>query len=467
MKKTVLDERDSVAVLLEAEGDIPAGHKLARGDINAGEYVYKYGEIIGVAKCGIKKGEWVHSHNLKSSLDEDREYAYRFRESSLPSSEARTFMGYVREDGRVGIRNDVYIIPTVGCVNGICKSIEERASLNKPENIDHIVTLSHQFGCSQLGEDSENIGKLLCAAAMNPNAAFVLVVGLGCENNTIEGMKKRLDDMGASHVKYLVAQACEDEVEEGTKLIEEFFKTCDNLTRVPTSAEKLCFGLKCGGSDGFSGITANPTVGAVSDMLISMGGSAVLTEVPEMFGAEQILMNRCENSEIYEAYKKMIVDFKNHYKEQGFPVYENPSPGNKAGGITTLEEKSLGCIKKGGTAPVVDVLDYADRVKKHGLSTLCAPGNDLIAATALAAAGCQVVLFTTGRGTPFSTFVPTVKISTNKALAEKKSSWIDFDASGMDAQGLFDFCLDVCSGNKKCKSEDRYEIAFFKKGVTL
>lgn len=467
MKKTLLDGRDSVEILLEADGDIPAGHKIARRDIKKGEYVYKYGEIIGTAKCDIEAGEWVHTHNLGSALDEEREYTYDYKEYELPKADERTFLGYLRPDGRVGIRNDIYIIPTVGCVNGVCKNIEDAVKAIAPAWVDHVVTLSHQFGCSQLGDDGENIAKLLCAAAMNPNAAFVLIVGLGCENNTLDGMRERLSAMGKRDVAYLKAQDFSDEVEEGVRLISDFFRRTGELSRESVSVSKLVFGLKCGGSDGFSGLTANPTVGAVSDKLIAAGGSAVLTEVPEMFGAEQILMNRCKSPEVFEAYKKMIVDFKNHYKEQGFPVYENPSPGNKEGGITTLEEKSLGCIKKGGKAPVTDVIAYAERVRNTGLTALSAPGNDLIAASALAAAGCQIVLFTTGRGTPFSTFVPTVKISTNAPLANKKSGWIDFDASGMDADGLFNFCLEICSGNKKCKSEQRYEIAFFKKGVTL
>lgn len=465
MKTVILDERDSVEVVLESDGKIPAGHKTARKNIKKGEYVYKYGEIIGVAKEDINEGEWIHSHNLRSSLDEDRAYTYNYKEYELPQREEKTFLGYVRGDGEVGIRNDVYIIPTVGCVNGVCKNIEDRTEALKPDNIDHVITLTHQFGCSQLGDDGENIAKLLCSAAMNPNAAFVLVVGLGCENNTLDGMKKRL--AGRTNVAYLKAQDFSDEVEEGVKIIESFYETAKSMVRVPVSVSKLRIGLKCGGSDGFSGITANPTVGRVSDRLIAMGGSAVLTEVPEMFGAEQILMDRCVNEEIFSAYKKMVEDFKNHYKEQGFPVYENPSPGNKEGGITTLEEKSLGCIKKGGNAPVVDVLDYAERIKKRGLTALSAPGNDLIAASALAAAGCQLVLFTTGRGTPFSTFVPTLKIATNNALATKKSTWIDFDASALDDEGLFELCISTASGEYKCKSEDRYEIAFFKKGVTL
>lgn len=463
----ILDQRDSVEVALLPIGDIPAGHKIARLDIKAGEYVYKYGEIIGVAKCDIKKGEWVHSHNLRSSLDEDREYTYNYVSFDLGEHEDRTFLGYPREDGTAGIRNDVYIIPTVGCVNGVCKNIEDAANAIKPDNIDHVVTLSHQFGCSQLGDDGENIKRLLVSAAMNPNAAFVLIVGLGCENNTLDGMRAQIEKYGRKNVAFLKAQDVNDEVEAGLTIIKAFFDGAKSLTRVPTSVKKLRLGLKCGGSDGFSGITANPTVGRVSDRLISLGGSAVLTEVPEMFGAEQILMNRCSDEATFLRYKKMIEDFKEHYKSQGFPVYENPSPGNKEGGITTLEEKSLGCIKKGGNAPVVDVLDYAEPIKRDGLSTLCAPGNDLIAASALAAVGCQLVLFTTGRGTPFSTFVPTLKISTNRALAEKKSGWIDFDASTLDDDGLFELCLSVASGEVKCKSEDRYEIAFFKKGVTL
>lgn len=467
MKKIVLDERDSVAVVLESDGGVPAGHKIARRAIRSGEHVYKYGEIIGVAKCDINEGEWVHTHNLRSALDERREYTYDRREYELPKDSGRTFLGYVREDGRVGIRNDVYIIPTVGCVNGVCKSIEAAARAGKPECIDHVVALTHQFGCSQLGDDGENIKRLLVSAALNPNAAFVLIVGLGCENNTLDGVRDAISAAGGDRVAYMKTQDLEDEVAEGVKIIESFYKTAKKLTRVPTSVSKLCFGLKCGGSDGFSGITANPTVGAVSDMLIASGGSTVLTEVPEMFGAEQILMNRCCDRGVFDSYKKMIEDFKDYYRTQGFPIYENPSPGNKEGGITTLEEKSLGCIKKGGNAPVCDVIDYAERVKVQGLTALCAPGNDLIAASALAAAGCQLVLFTTGRGTPFSTFVPTVKISTNRPLAEKKTGWIDFDASDCDANALFDFCIDVCSGKVKCRSEDRYEIAFFKRGVTL
>ena len=465
MKTLIIDEKDNVAVSLE-DGKIPKGHKIARRDIVKGAAVIKYGEVIGRATEHIAEGEWVHSHNLRSHLDEDTDYSYD--PIKCPKGVGYdTFMGYRRSCGETGIRNEIYIIPTVGCVNQVCIKMCEQAQKFVSGTLDGIYTFTHQFGCSQLGEDNENIKKLLCAIALNPNAAFVLFVGLGCENNGLDGIKKYLAPFKRDNIEYFNCQDVEDEIAYGLNIIEKFAEAAKKYEREERPYSELKIGLKCGGSDGFSGITANPLVGTVSDRVIASGGSAVLTEVPEMFGAEQLLMNRCKNAEVYEAYKKMIVDFKKYYTDRGFPVYENPSPGNKAGGITTLEEKSLGCIKKGGSSALVDVLSYGERVKKTGLSVLDAPGNDLIAATALAAAGCQIVLFTTGRGTPFSTFVPTMKISTNEALSEKKNGWIDFSAHGMDADGLYALVKKTASGEYVCKSESIREIAFYKTGVTL
>ena len=466
MNTIVINETDNVGVRLVGDDNIPTGHKFALCDIKKGEYIIKYGEVIGRATDDIAKGEWVHSHNVASHLDEDFSYAYNYCAKKLPRTEG-SFNGYLRSDGSAGIRNEIYIIPTVGCVNDVCIRLAKAAQSLICGSIDGIFALTHQFGCSQLGEDNENIKKILCATALNPNASFVLFVGLGCENNTLDSIKEHLTPYGRDNIAYFKCQEVEDEHEYGLEILKGFIEKAKNLRREKLPLSKLTIGLKCGGSDAFSGLTANPLLGRISDRLISAGGSAILTEVPEMFGAEQILMNQCESVEIFERYKKLIEDFKDYYKKQGFPVYENPSPGNKAGGITTLEEKSLGCIKKAGESAIVDVLDYGEIRRKDGLSVLNAPGNDLIASTALAAAGCQMVLFTTGRGTPFSTFVPTMKIATNESLATKKKNWIDFCAYSMDEDGLFDLILKTANGEYTCLGEDVREIAFFKTGVTL
>ncbi len=462
----IINEKDNIAVELAGNDNIPAGHKFALKDIAKGEFVIKYGEVIGRASCDIKKGDWVHTHNVKSHLDENFEYEYKPQLTEVDYKQG-TFKGFKRKVGRAGIRNEIYIIPTVGCVNNVCMRIEKLAQKFVKGSIDGIFALPHQFGCSQLGDDNENIKKLLCAIALNPNASFVLFVGLGCENNGMDGIKEYLKPYGRDNIEFFNTQEVKDDVAYGLEIIEKFANIAKDYTREDVSLSELCLGLKCGGSDGYSGLTANPLVGKISDMIVSYGGSAILTEVPEMFGAEQLLMNKCESQEVFERYKKMIVDFKNFYTSQGFPVYENPSPGNKKGGITTLEEKSLGCVEKAGTTKIVDVLGYGEILRKTGVTALDAPGNDLIASTALAAAGCQIVLFTTGRGTPFSTFVPTMKIASNNHLSEFKDNWIDFNAYGMDDKGLFDLIMKTVNGEYLCKSEDIREIAFYKKGVTL
>ncbi len=463
-ERVIINQKDNVGITLAGEGDIPAGHKIALCDIPQGEYVIKYGEIIGRAKVDIKAGEWVHTHNVASHLNEDIEYSYNFH-AEVPEKSKQNFMGFKRKKGRAGIRNEIYILPTVGCVNDVCRRLEKKAQALVQGSIDGIFALTHQFGCSQLGEDNENIKKLLCGIAKNPNATNVLIVGLGCENNGLDGIKAELQDR--ENVAFFNCQEVEDEIEYGYAILKEWAEKAKSLKREECDFSELCLGLKCGGSDGYSGLTANPLVGKITDKTVGAGGSAILTEVPEMFGAEQLLMNKCESQEVFENYKKMIEDFKDFYTKQGFPVYENPSPGNKKGGITTLEEKSLGCVEKAGTSKIVDVLSYGKQVKKGGVSVLNAPGNDLIAATALAASGCQIVLFTTGRGTPFSTFVPTMKIGTNDRISAYKNNWIDFNAYSMDDEGLFNLVKAVASGAYKCKSEDVREIAFFKTGVTL
>lgn len=463
----IINEKDNVGVSLVGTDKIPAGHKFALKDIKKGEYVVKYGEIIGRATKDIQKGEWVHTHNLASRLDENFTYEYTPNYRATQYESGKTFKGYKRKNGRAGIRNEIYIIPTVGCVNDVCRRLEKRAQKFVRGSIDGVFALTHQFGCSQLGEDNENIKRLLCAVALNPNASFVLFVGLGCENNGLEGIKEYLKPYGRDNIACYDCQDVDDEIGYGLKLLEKFCDEASGYEREETPISELCIGLKCGGSDGYSGLTANPLVGKIADRIVKEGGSAILTEVPEMFGAERLLMNKCESEEVYEKYRDMIVNFKKYYTDNGFPVYENPSPGNRKGGITTLEEKSLGCIKKAGETKIVDVLRYGEIVKRAGVSVLDAPGNDLIAATALAASGAQIVLFTTGRGTPFSTFVPTFKIATNGDLAKKKSGWIDFNAYTMDDNGLYKAIIDCINGESKAKSEDEREIAFYKTGVTL
>lgn len=441
------------------------GHKYALTDIKKGENIIKYGNPIGHATEDIKKGEHVHTHNVKTNLSGNLEYEYEHKVFDIPYiDEGRTFMGYVRENGDVGIRNEIWIVNTVGCVNKIAERIAAATGA---------YSFPHPFGCSQLGDDQSVTQKILKGMVNHPNAAGVLVLGLGCENNNIDLFRTVLGDVDERRVRFLVAQEHDDEVAEGIRLVEELKEYAKTFKREPVSVSRLRVGLKCGGSDGYSGITANPLVGRFSDKLIAAGGSCLLTEVPEMFGAEHLLMQRCESREVFDKTVSLINDFKDYYTRHNQVIYENPSPGNKKGGITTLEEKSLGCVQKGGLSQVVDVLDYGDTVKRQGLSLLNGPGNDIVAITNLMAAGAHIILFTTGRGTPVGSAVPTVKIATNHSLAERKAGWIDFDASPtLDGNSLedelFDYVIRVAEGEETKNETHGYkEISIFKDGVTL
>lgn len=459
--------------------DTPAGHKILITDTEEGRDIIKYGYPIGHARQNLKAGDWVNENNLKTNLAGTLEYTYNpVNEQLTIKNEKRTFRGYVRANGEVGIRNEVWIVPTVGCVNGIAERLaEELKKETGCEGIDAIYAWHHNYGCSQLSGDHENTRKVLRDIVLHPNAGAVLVLGLGCENNQPELFEQLLGDYDKERIKFLVTQKVDgDEVEAGMQILRELYAKAKKDSREDVPVSKLRVGLKCGGSDGFSGITANPLVGEFSDWLVAQGGTSILTEVPEMFGAETILMNRCETSELFDKTVSMINNFKEYFLSHGEPVGENPSPGNKAGGISTLEDKALGCTQKCGRAPVSGVLEYGDRLETTGLNLLSAPGNDLVAATALASAGCQIVLFTTGRGTPFGTFVPTMKIATNPTLAARKANWIDFSAGqlieGRTMQELvpefIDKILAVASGEKARNEVNGYrEIAIFKNGVTL
>lgn len=459
--------------------DTPAGHKILIEDKAEGENIIKYGYPIGHAKTDLKAGEWINEINLKTNLEGTLEYTYQPVDEKLTiPCENRTFKGYRRDNGEVGVRNEIWIVPTVGCVNGIA---EKLADLLKAEtgmkNIDAIHAWHHNYGCSQLSGDHENTRKVLRDICLHPNTGGVLVLSLGCENNQPDQFMEMLGCYDHDRVKLLVTQKVEgNELDEGLKLLKEIYDIAKNDARTDVPLSELRVGLKCGGSDGFSGITANPLVGEFSDYLVAQGGTSILTEVPEMFGAETILMNRCENKALFEQTVSLINNFKEYFLSHGEPVGENPSPGNKAGGISTLEDKALGCTQKCGRAPVSGVLEYGDRLQNKGLNLLSAPGNDLVASTALAAAGCQLVLFTTGRGTPFGTFVPTMKISTNTNLYNNKRNWIDFNAGelveGTDMKTLLqkftDKIIAVASGEQTKNEENGYrEISIFKNGVTL
>ena len=498
-----ITDRDNVAVALESlpqgsvvevensaftiGSNIPAGHKVALKDIAEGESVIKYGYPIGKAKSAIKKGEWVHTFNVKTALSEEAEYTYdedeakesviemNAKKAMYASSGVPTIKAYERKNGDIGIRNSIWIIPTVGCVNQIAKLLETWGNENLGVE-DGVHAFVHPFGCSQLGDDHENTRKILSDLVHHPNAGGVLVVGLGCENNTMDSFKALVGEVDSDRIKFMVSQEEEDEVETGKKLLGEIAEVVKKDKRTVVPMSKLVVGMKCGGSDGFSGITGNPLVGRFTNELVAMGGTAILTEVPEMFGAEQVLMNRAESREVFEEVVDMINGFKHYFTSHGQVVYENPSPGNKMGGITTLEDKSLGCVQKGGRAPVSGVLKYGERVKKSGMNLLTGPGNDIVSTTVQSAAGAHIILFTTGRGTPLGAPVPTVKIATNSNLAQKKSNWIDFNAGRLLSEDsdtvLNDFITliqRIASGEVKTRNEiNGYsEISILKDGVVL
>ena len=460
------------------KNSVPTGHKFAIQPIKTGENVIKYGYPIGHATVDIQAGEHVHTHNVKTNLHDNLQYSYAptHPKLSIPKSDL-TVSGYLRYNGEMGIRNELWIVPTVGCVNGQAQVIVERVKKELDvSHIDDIRVYTHNYGCSQLGGDHVNTQKALAQLAKHPNAGGVLVLSLGCENNQQSDFKKVMGEWDENRTRFLISQEVEDEIETGFQMMKELVEYMRNDKRQELPLSKLKVGLKCGGSDGFSGITANPLVGNFSDWLIGQGGTTILTEVPEMFGAETILMNRAHDENVFKETVSLVNNFKDYFRKFEQPIYENPSPGNKAGGITTLEDKSLGCTQKGGHAEVIDVLDYAQPVTKHGLNLLNAPGNDLVAASALALSGCQIVLFTTGRGTPFGAFVPTMKISTNSKLYNFKNNWIDFNA-GQLLEGksmeevlkeFVGFLIQTCNGEHLKHEETGFkEIAIFKTGVTL
>lgn len=483
-----INDKDNVAVALEElkKGeiidniklldDIPFGHKVLLNDLKSGENIIKYGNPIGHLTIDCKKGEHIHEHNLKTNLSDIIEYKYCGENEYQPKKCNVTFNGYLRQDDRAATRNEIWIIPTVGCVNNTAKRLEKIGQDIIGDGCDGVFAYTHPFGCSQLGDDQENTRKILASLANHPNAGGVLIVSLGCENTNAETFKKYLGEYNKKRIKFLVTQDCENELEKGEKLLKEFYTFVKSFKREPIPINKLVVGYKCGGSDAFSGITANALCGRLTDKLTSFGTSAILTEVPEMFGAEKLLMKRCENEKIFNKCVNMINSFKQYFFSHNQECYENPSPGNHDGGITTLEEKSLGCIQKGGKAVITDVLEYGEHCKKQGLNLLTGPGNDIVSTTNLTAAGANIILFTTGRGTPLGASVPTIKVSSNSRLAKRKSNWIDFNAGELIksndfenmTEEIFKLLIDIASGRQTKNEQNGYrDISIFKDGVIM
>ncbi len=483
-----INDKDNVAVALEElkKGeiidniklldDIPFGHKVLLNDLKSGENIIKYGNSIGHLTIDCKKGEHIHEHNLKTNLSDIIEYKYCGENEYKPKKCDVTFNGYLRQDGRAATRNEIWIIPTVGCVNNTAKRLEKIGQDIIGDGCDGVFAYTHPFGCSQLGDDQENTRKILAALANHPNAGGVLIVSLGCENTNVETFKKYLGEYNEKRIKFLVTQDCENELKKGEKLLKELYSFVKSFKREPIPINKLVVGYKCGGSDAFSGITANALCGRLTDKLTSFGTSAILTEVPEMFGAEKLLIKRCENEKVFNKCVNMINSFKQYFFSHNQECYENPSPGNHDGGITTLEEKSLGCIQKGGKSVITDVLEYGEHCKKQGLNLLTGPGNDIVSTTNLTAAGANIILFTTGRGTPLGASVPTIKVSSNSRLAKRKSNWIDFNAGELIENGdfenmteeIFKLLIDIASGRQTKNEQNGYrDISIFKDGVIM
>lgn len=483
-----INDKDNVAVALEKlkKGeiidniklldDIPFGHKVLLNDLKHGENIIKYGNPIGHLTIDCKKGEHIHEHNLKTNLSDIIEYKYCGENEYQPKKCDVTFNGYLRQDGRAATRNEIWIIPTVGCVNNTAKRLEKIGQNIIGDGCDGVFAYTHPFGCSQLGDDQENTRKILASLANHPNAGGVLIVSLGCENTNAETFKKYLGEYNKKRIKFLVTQDCENELEKGEQLLKELYTFVKSFKREPIPINKLVVGYKCGGSDAFSGITANALCGRLTDKLTSFGTSTILTEVPEMFGAEKLLMKRCENEKVFNKCVNMINSFKQYFFSHNQECYENPSPGNHDGGITTLEEKSLGCIQKGGKSVITDVLEYGEHCKKQGLNLLTGPGNDIVSTTNLTAAGANIILFTTGRGTPLGASVPTIKVASNSRLAKRKSNWIDFNAGELIesndfenmTEEIFKLLIDIASGRQTKNEQNGYrDISIFKDGVIM
>lgn len=470
MLGTILQEEGGLRIAAM----IPAGHKMATRDIAQGESVKRYGQIIGVASQPIKAGQHVHTHNLSMS-DFSRTHAFGVDvkpDDYVPSP--ATFMGIVRPDGRVATRNYIGVLTSVNCSATAARAIADHfrrdvhpEALAEFPNVDGVVALTHGLGCAvdALGEPLQILRRTLAGYAKHPNFAAVLIVGLGCETNQISGLLEAHDLKENEYFHTFTIQetgGTAKTVAHGIEKIKRMLPEANAVEREPVSASHLTLGLQCGGSDGYSGITANPALGAAVDLLVRHGGTAILSETPEIYGAEHLLTRRAVSSEVGEKLLARIDWWEEYCAKNGAEMNNNPSAGNKAGGLTTILEKSLGAVAKGGTSNLVDVYEYAETVTAKGLVFMDTPGYDPISATGQVAGGANVICFTTGRGSAYGCAPsPSLKLSTNTALWQRQEEDIDINC-GAIADGLstpqrigeefFQMILDAASG-RKTKSE--------------
>lgn len=477
--QTVTVDGETITLL----DDIPNAHKIALKDFETGEAVRKYDNIIGYASKPIKKGEWIHSHNEVTGLGKSKEYTYDFNPISIfPGESDKTFMGYDRADGGAGIRNHLAIISTVFCANGPLRKLARMAEAKYPatENFDGIIAFDQEFGCSQTGKDLVTTCKIIAGIAKNANFGGVLLVSNGCEMAIPSVLEQYMGDYDKKRIRTLTLQEVEDEFTAGMELIDEIMEEMKDDKRTPININRLHIAMNCGGSDGYSGITANTLLGTLCDTLVKEGAIMNMTEVPEMMGAEHILMNRAADKSIFDDIVKMMYDYDAYFARYGEKAADNPTQGNKAGGLTTLEEKSLGCIQKGGHCAVMEVLEYGERATKNGFVLVSGPGNDLAGVSGQIAAGAVLTIFTTGRGTPCGFAGPTFRLASNTALATRKSNWIDYDAGRLLTaktpeevealnKELYDAIMATVNGQYRTRTEENgyYILGALKDGVTL
>jgi altronate hydrolase len=445
---------------------IPAGHKVALWDIQPGEVVERYGQVIGRAKQAIQAGRHIHTHNL--AFEElQLEYEFPVGDTPVPTArpDAPTFLGYQREDGRVGTRNYIAVVAASNCAAHTAEQIARSyEGETMPPNVDGVVAFPHGEGCAHAAEgpDIDQLRRTLGGVLIHPNVSGAVILGLGCETNQIDHYLG-VGGPRSTRLAGLTLQSSggtRGAIEAARRQIARFLEQASAEERTPAPASKIVLGLNCGGSDSFSGITANPALGFCSDLLAELGGTPVLAETTEIFGAEHLLVKRARNREVAEKLLDCIRKYKVYLNRFAGSFDDNPSPGNKEGGLTNILEKSLGAVAKGGTSPLIDVYDYAERVTAPGFTFMNTPGYDPVSLTGLAAGGCNLIAFTTGRGSAigFPT-IPVIKVATNSNTYRRMTDNMDVNAGAIAdgeatvqqiGQAIFDLMLEVATGRHTC-----------------
>ena len=468
-----ISKDDSIGELgLSARADIPKGHKIAKRAIPNGEAIFKYGQIIGRSTIDISAGEHVHTHNIEFT---DHKLGYEFSTEIQNISNVEIneeFLGYHRDDGTVGTRNYIGILTSVNCSGSVAKFVAEEAEksglLKRYKNVDGVVPIVHGSGCGMAnsGEGYDLLFRTLSGYARNPNFAAILLIGLGCEVMEINDLVGKSRLKSKETFRYMTIQnegGTSRTIERGISTLKELLKYADQCERKPASVSKLTIGLQCGGSDGYSGITANPALGVASDILVQNGGTSILSETPEIYGAEHLLTRRALTEEIGKKLLDRISWWETYTARNGGEMNNNPSPGNKRGGLTTILEKSLGAVAKGGVSPLAGVFEYGEKINTHGFVYMDSPGYDPCSVTGQIASGANIIVFTTGRGS-VSGYKPTpcIKLSTNTSMYRRMSGDMDLDCGDIIEEGvnleekgkqIFEQIVRVASG-QKTKSEE-------------